>query len=307
MTRNLIRALGENGYRARVVKIERLDELRAEIEGRYAEGALDDGFYRNRLSGFVYAPPEDLPQAKSIIVVAAAQPHIRFVFTFNGKRVPLVVPPTYLHAGETDKQAGDTLAGILAPEGYRVVPATVPKKLLAVRSGLADYGKNNITYIYGTGSYHRLVVFYSDLPCERDEWRAPTMMEQCEDCVACVGACPTGAITAERFLIYVEKCITFYNEEPSDMSFPAWMNPSSHELLVGCLRCQRVCPENKEAVEWVEDAAEFTADETKLLLDGTPRERLPDTMVKKMEESDMFEISDVFPRNLRVLLGRAGS
>jgi epoxyqueuosine reductase len=208
---------------------------------------------------------------------------------------------------ETDKQAGDDLAEILAPEGYRVARALVPKKLLAVRSGLAVYGKNNITYVDGTGSFHQLVACYSDLPCERDEWREPRMMERCEDCVACVNACPTGAITAERFLVYAEKCITFYNEESSETPFPTWLNPSSHELLVGCLHCQRVCPTNRDIKEWVEDGAEFTAEETNLLLDGTPRDRLPKEMVKKMKESGFIGIIGVLPRNLKVLLERTES
>jgi len=307
MTQDLIRKMGENGYQARVVKIERLDELRDEIETGHERGFLSEALYDRWLAGFVFAPPGDLPRARSIIIVAVGQPHFRFTFMYNDNRIPLIVPPTYLQSRETRELAANTLAEVLTPKGYRVLPAIVPAKLLAVRSGLADYGRNNITYVDGTGSYHRLLAFYSDLPCERDDWRAPTMMERCEDCVACINACPTDAIARERFLLYADKCVTFYNEEPSDVLFPEWINPSSHELLVGCLRCQRVCPENKGAAEWVEDGAEFTADETKLLLDGTPRDRLPDTMVKKMEESDLFEIFEVLPRNLRVLLGRAKS
>ena len=307
MTQDFIRALNEKGYRARVVKIERLSELRTEIETRRAEGLISEAFFDKWLAGFVFAPPESLPDARSLIVVAVGQPHVRFIFTVNGKRVPLVVPPTYIHSAETDKQAGDDLAEILAPEGYRVVRAAVPKKLLAVRSGLAVYGKNNITYVDGTGSFHQLVTCYSDLPCEQDEWREPKMMERCQECFACLHNCPTGAITAERFLVYAEKCITFYNEEPGDVPFPAWLSPSSHDLLVGCLRCQQVCPTNMDIKEWVEDGAEFTADETNLLLGGTPPDRLPREMVKKMEESGFIEIIGVLPRNLKVLLERTES
>jgi epoxyqueuosine reductase len=307
MTRDLIRSFDESGYQARVVKIERLAELGDEIETGHEKGFLSEALYDRWLAGFVFVPPENLAGARSLIVVAAREPHVRFTFTYNGNRIPLIVPPTYVHSRETDKRAGDALARVLTPRGYRVAPATVPKKLLAVRSGLAEYGKNNVTYVDGTGSYHRLVAFYSDLPCERDEWRKPTMMELCEGCIACVNACPTDAISAERFLLYADKCVTFHNEESSDVPFPAWLDPSVLDLLVGCLRCQRICPANREIKERVEDGAEFTADETALLLDGTPRDRLPEGMVKKMEESDLFEIFDVLQRNLRVLLEKRDS
>jgi epoxyqueuosine reductase len=304
MTQDLIRALNERGYRAGVVKIERLGELRKEIETRYAEGSFDDRFYRNRLSGFVYTPQEDSLQAKSIIVIAAAQPHFRFVFESDGERIPVIVPATYLHWGRTEEQFYDVLSNALSVHGYRVTRATLPKKLLAVRSGLSEYGRNNITYVAGLGSYYWLSAFYSDLPCEQDEWREPRMMERCEDCVACVNVCPTGAISPGRFLLRAERCIAYFSEEPTDVPFPDWFEPGLYECLVGCMYCQRICPENKEITEWIEDGAEFTADETNLLLDGTAPEHLPDRTVNKLNGSDLIAYYYALPRNLKVLLER---
>lgn len=49
---------------------------------------------------------------------------------------------------------------------------------------------------------------------------------------------------------------------------------------------------------------EIVGGETKLLLGGTPPDRLPEEMVKKMEESGFIEIIGVLPRNLKVLLER---
>lgn len=48
--------------------------------------------------------------------------------------------PTYLNAEAKDAEAGAVLGRVLAPEGFRVAPVAVPKKLLAVRSALARYG-----------------------------------------------------------------------------------------------------------------------------------------------------------------------
>ena len=315
MNAKLLQPLEERGYQGRVVSIEHLHELQDEIETRYRESQLDETLFRNYLSNFVFGPPDSLPEARSLIVVAVPAPQTRFTFPWNGEGIPIMVPPTYLHGSSTDRQAEDALAEILEPAGYRLAQAKLPRKLLAVRSGLAAYGKNNISYVPGMGSFHRLVAFYSNLPfdlaqdrpCQQDDWQEPRMLERCQSCSACLRNCPTGAITTERFLLRAERCITFHNEEPSDVPFPAWVDPSWHNCLVGCLHCQSVCPENKDSLAWVEDGAEFSAEETTLLVDGVPLNELPATMIEKLELSDLVAPFDILPRNLKVLLKRAGT
>jgi len=49
-----------------------------------------------------------------------------------------------------------------------MVKAIFPFKTLATRTGLAKYGKNNITYTECGGSYHRLTAFYTDMDLETD-------------------------------------------------------------------------------------------------------------------------------------------
>jgi epoxyqueuosine reductase len=188
--------------------------------------------------------------------------------------------------------------------GHQVAQAVLPKKLLAVRSGLAAYGKNNIAYVDGMGSFHQLVAFYSDLPCQEDDWQEPRMMERCQKCTACLHKCPTGAITSERFLLHAEQCITLHNEEPSNVPFPAWLDPSWHNCLIGCMHCQRVCPENKEFLEWIEEGAEFSTEETTLILEGVPLDQLPAETVNKLEQWDLVDLLDIIPRNLRVFFQR---
>lgn len=284
--------------------VERLGDLQEDIESLHREGLLDEGFHRKHLTRFAFSPPESLPEAQSLIVVAVEQPQIQFTFTWNGERMPLIVPPTYLHWRETDGQVEDVLVEVLEPEGYGVAQANLPKKLLAVRSGLATYGRNNITYVAGMGSFHRLVALTSDLPCQQDEWRAPRMMERCNRCLACLRNCPTGAISDGRFLLHAERCITLHNEEPSDVAFPVWFDPSWHNCLVGCLRCQRGCPENKRFLDRVEEGAEFSSEETALLVEGAPLDQLPAAMVEKLKQWDLVDLLNILPRNLRVLLER---
>lgn len=292
------------GYKGRIVSLQHLSDLQEEIEGRYREGLFDEEFYRERLTGFTFAPPHSLPEANSLMVVAVPQPQIQIIFTWNGKAVPLIVPPTYLYWREADKEVEDLLVEVLVLAGYGVAQAVLPKKLLAVYSGLGVYGRNNICYVPGMGSFHRLVAFYSDLPCPEDSWREPEMMERCQNCYACLHNCPTGAITVERFLIRAERCITFRNEKPGDVPFPAWIDPSGHNCLVGCLHCQRVCPENRDFWPWVEGDEIFSEEETAFLLEGVSLEWLPAATVKKLERLDLIEYLDILPRNLSVIFHR---
>jgi epoxyqueuosine reductase len=320
MEEELFSQLEERGYQGRIVDIQHLGDLQEEIEGRYRQGLFDEEFYQESFTWLTFSPPDSLPEARSLIVVAVPQPQIRVVFTWNGETLPLIIPPTYVAYEETNKRVKDLLAGILGPAGYRVAQTALPKKLLAVRSGLGTYGKNNICYVPGMGSFHRLEAFYSDLPCQEDNWQESQMMDSCQNCSACLRNCPTGAIpstlrrgsgqallrtgTSERFLLRAERCITFHNERAGDVPFPAWLDPSWHNCLVGCLHCQRVCPQNKDFLEWVEEGAEFSQEETALLLEGVPLDQLPAATVRKLKQLDLTEYLDGLPRNLGVFFNR---
>ncbi|HTY90652.1 MAG TPA: 4Fe-4S double cluster binding domain-containing protein [Methanocella sp.] len=292
--------LEEHGLSARIVPISRLDDLRQGFDGLIQQGLIDEGLNQEYLKRFVYRPPEGFSGAMSVIVMASRMPAIRFSFIKNEVKIPVYIPPTYIHGARYDRKAQDTLAELLTP--YKVTPAVLPKKLLAVRSGLAAYGRNNITYIEGLGSCYWLSAFYTDMPCaEEGTWREPTMMESCNDCSICRDNCPTGAIVENRFLLHAERCIVFHNEMPGNVPFPSWMDETWHNSLVGCLYCQEYCPENKGMIDIV-DGAEFSREETELLLAGTPEDKLPAPLVKKLEECDLLSILDIIPRNLTPLL-----
>jgi epoxyqueuosine reductase len=319
MQAELIERLEREGYRARVVSSQHVDELRENIEARLKEGSLKEAVYEMYKRVLVPSPPEDLPAHQSLIVIAVPQPQLRFTFALNGERVPAMVPPTYLRGWTTEARIKAIVNGALEPAGYSAVTAFLPRKLLAVRSGLAEYGKNNITYVSGMGSFHRISAFYSDMPCEEETWREPAMVPRCETCSVCASMCPADAIDPNRFLIRAEMCITFHNEHPNEVPFPEWLDPSWHNCLVGCLICQRACPENREVLDYMEDGVEFTEEETRFLLDFEPSgtelwtpegpqvsEGLPDQLAAKLKESDLVGLLEVIPRNLKGLLEATG-
>jgi epoxyqueuosine reductase len=297
--------LEDNGYRARVVSIHHLGDLQEEFEGRLNQGLIDPELRKAYLDEFSFSPSSDLPEARSMIVVAVPQPKLRITFAWGGEDLPAIVPPTYPER-KMDMRVHALLRRVLEPAGYRVAQAILPKKLLAVRSGLAAYGRNNITYVPGMGSFFGLVTAYSDLPALDDSWREPEVVERCENCSACLKLCPAGAITADRFLLHAERCISFHNEKASAVPFPTWLDSTWHNCLVGCLDCQRVCPENKDVWRWAKDGAEFSEEETAWLLEGLPLDQLPLATAEKLAEHSLDAYAAVLPRNLNALLRRGG-
>jgi len=55
---------------------------------------------------------------------------------------------------------------------------------------------------------------------------------------------------------------------------------------------------------WVKDEHVFSDEETSLILNSTPPNRLPSETARKLEQVDMLEYSEMLGRNLRVLLAR---
>jgi epoxyqueuosine reductase len=152
------------------------------------------------------------------------------------------------------------------------------------------------------GSFYRLCAFYSDYSSEQDNWHELTMMDLCIECTACRYACPTKAISDERFLLFVERCLTYHNEQPGKIAFPRWIDPKWHNCVVGCLYCQKICPANKEVKDWIEMGPIFTQEETELFLNGVLFDKLPEKTKNKLVECELNEYLEVFARNLEVLL-----
>ncbi len=289
--------LAKRGYQCKIISSDHIHDLQAEIESQYHQGLFDEEFYTAELAGFDFKIADRLAGSKSLIIVAAPQPQVRVTFNRQGESYHCIIPPTYSY--ETDRQIQDLLEHQLKPAGFQVKKVNLPWKLLAVHSGLAQYGKNNITYVNGMGSYHRLVAFISDFPGAEDHWQAPRVLERCENCKACMKACPTGAITADRFLLNGERCLTFHNERRGE--FPQWIKPSWHNCLVGCLYCQKACPVNKDIPQSIEEGPVFSENETAVILLGTPKNEVPRNVIQKLKNLDMIEYLPVLGRNLRAL------
>lgn len=300
-----------HGQQGRVVPVERLGDLRAELD-EFGRTEPLNGFQRYIISEMYHLElPELHFPVRSVIVAASPVPaYARVVFEWQGERIPLTsLAHAFPGRPEPSAEIANYLGAVLAPAGYHLAPAeTLPLKRLAARSGLATYGRNNICYVPGMGSFMNLYAFYSDLPADAQVtgdvlaggWHDIGPMAACDGCDACLDACPTGAIRPQRFLIDNERCLSCYNEGPGE--FPDWLPRSVHHCLYDCLRCQLACPENAAYAGRVIGPIDFDSDETALLLAGKPLDEFPAALQDKVRLLGMDPCLAAIPRNLALLL-----
>ena len=294
-------ALAEHGWQARVVAADHLDELRARLTRTLASGALPEPAASHIAQEVAFALPEGMEAARAVVIGAVARPLTQATLTLGGSEHTVPVPPHYAGYYTVPDQLAAVVAAALAPSGHRAVRFEPPLKTLAAGSGLARYGRNNIAYVPGLGSYLLFAACATDAPPPDDAaWDEPLELERCERCSACLRACPTGAIQADRFLLHTERCLTLVNEDRAP--FPEWVDPAWHTCAVGCLRCQQVCPENA-GIELIVDPPELFDDkESAAILAATDRAELSAATLDKLERCGLDYSPDLIARNLTALL-----
>lgn len=295
--KQLLQEFEAQGNKLIQIPVERLKSLKVELDLFKEEEELNgfqqwivDELYR-------YDLPEVGFEISSIVLVALPHPaYAEVELNYQGKihRTLSLVLPDF-------DRTRNSLYQFLTDQGYHCVRATnLPLKRLAVQSGFADYGRNNITYIEGLGSYFSYDAFYTDLPCAEGIWRPVTRSSSCTSCSACVHNCPTHAIRKDRYLIDNQRCLSAMNEMPGE--FPDWLAPSVHHTMYDCLRCQEICPMNHEYRENVLRTVVFNEEETGMLLSGAAYDSFSDSMKRRTKLLGLDDWLEAIPRNLRMLL-----
>jgi epoxyqueuosine reductase len=295
----------KRGYRVALGSVSLLEEVRRALQRRRESGEIDAAFYRENLDAFTYLDGVPLTNPRSVVIVAVPVTAQVLTFVVGNKKMETILPPTYLGYRNKFVEVRDDLAKALAGSGLRVELLNAPLKALGNRLGLLSYGRNNVGYIESLGSYFQLVGLVSDMLI--DEGSAPSgpaekLLPRCEKCRICAAACPTGAIDKERILIHAEKCYTLFSE--SIRPLPENLKPPSPKCLIGCLRCQELCPEDKGLLRQESAPVAFDAEETEAFLGMKPAVDGPayDRVLAKFKKLGLSEGLPVFRRNLLRLL-----
>ncbi len=117
----------------------------------------------------------------------------------------------------------------------------VAEKIWAAMSGLAFTGKNTLAINEKTGSYFNIAGAMLNIETDSAGSEAKSL---CGDCLKCVQACPTGALTP--YVLNPERCISYWTTHNRKSSAPPPEILPYCEKNFGCDICQEVCPYNQK-------------------------------------------------------------
>ena len=251
----------------------------------------------------VLNPAEFMDGARAIIMVG-------YNAFFGRDHVPPGGPPrgeivnAFVNQECIDHNAAlnDTIIAFLAAHGFTglLMPAGIPQKILAARSGLGRYGKNALIQAPGKGSWLSLYAIFTDAPLEPDS----PLDDACGDCECCRKACPTGALDVP-YTCAVERCLTtqaMYNKA----AIPRELRAKMGTCIAECCICLDACPTNKNlAVNTaVSNPAHLVYPEIAPLVNMT------DEQFEKMFGGTFFEFlimeKKYLQRNAAIALGNHG-
>lgn len=298
--RRLLEWARARGYRVAWGPVAVADAAVADVERRREARELDPAFVRDTLA-FLREPPSG-SRPPIVLVVVVPRPAHLVTFLVGGRRLQAVMPPTYERYRPTFEDVRQDLA-LNALEGARVETFQTAAKNVASRLGLVRYGRNNITYAPGIGSYLQLCAYLTDAALPVDPaWRGedPALLEECGRCGVCEAVCPTGAIDGQRVLLHADRCLTLANE--TEGAWPSWVDPAAHHTLIGCLACQECCPANSE-LPVIDSGVSFDAAESAALLnEGEHVGEAWEGIRRKLTILGQPYQEPVIGRNLRALL-----
>lgn len=202
-------------------------------------------------------PREDLPGANALLLLLKRYAPLREEIVSG-----------YYIASQQSYESARALIGHCRTLGIPAAMARVPLKEAAEAAGLGTRLRNGLLAIapYGTRfALQGILLTLREAPALPSD--TPGRMP-CTDCGKCEAACPSGAIDGEGFRW--QRCLRAHMEnEP----MPAEVMTELVTLL-GCERCQAVCPVNRDisAREMTEEEA--YAFDLARLLNGEQKEAL---------------------------------
>ncbi|MGD2101063.1 MAG: 4Fe-4S double cluster binding domain-containing protein [Acidimicrobiia bacterium] len=176
-----------------------------------------------------------LPWARSLVVFAHAY--------LGASSPPATTGATVARFAATDQYAplrriAEGLIVALGEHGYRGEVLIDDNRLVdraaAARAGVGWIGRSTMVLSPGHGPWLLIGTVATDAELTTTE----PMVRTCGTCVACMPACPTGAITDEG--LDAAKCIATWLQTSGPI--PRWIRPLVGRRIYGCDDCLTSCP-----------------------------------------------------------------
>ena len=168
----------------------------------------------------------------------------------------------YYLASNRSYHAAQALAKKLGEQGIRAEHARVPERALLLENGFGARCDNALLALEPFGTRFVLQSLVLRLP-EGEAYDVPAAAASaCLHCGRCAAACPTGAIQEDGY--DWTRCLRSYMEKAAMPRFVM----EKMDTLLGCERCQNVCPLNEGTPVLQADAALRAAFDPERLLAG---------------------------------------
>lgn len=132
----------------------------------------------------------------------------------------------------------DGVIDVLARNGHRGEPLIDDNRLVdravAARGGVGWLGKSTMLLAPGHGPW----LLVGSVATDADLATTLPMARGCGTCVACIPACPTGAITDDG--LDAGRCISTWLQTSG--AIPRWIRPLVERRIYGCDDCLTSCP-----------------------------------------------------------------
>jgi len=306
MQKEIIEWAHSRGMLAAIGSTDFIADANDKITQLRDKGELDQLIFRCYMKWLENRRDFSYQAFKSVIVLALQRPAHIVSFEMSNGPFEVLFPPTYVKYDEIFKIYFTDFIKYFGNKLGEAQLVKAPLKTLAVKMGLAAYGKNNITYVEKFGSYHQLMAFATEKELKpyngfnnNDEAK---QLLQCTDCSICTTLCPTKAISRERFLLSAVRCLTFFNEREGELPADVRLHSNLQPCFIGCMVCQEFCPVNKGLLQIERTGISFNRKETQDILNGENDIEVRKCIRKKLEELGILDCEFILGRNLRFAL-----
>lgn len=221
-------------------------EAREELEKRRESGLAGPLHFTYDDPGTASDICETYPWARSIIVVGCNYlPHAHGPSPTGGLVARFATDDHYARLRAVTSALGKRLATNGARSAEMIDDNRLVDRAAATRAGLGWIGKSTMVLSPGHGPWMLLGSVVTDAILEP----TPSMRRTCGTCVACIPACPTGAITDAG--LDGGKCIATWLQTAG--AIPLWVRPLIERRIYGCDDCLTSCPPGFPALSRQDD------------------------------------------------------